>query len=233
MKELSHFSKIQKSDMQPLIQFLKKRIQSELPHSDIRKEGLSPSMLQLLLEEEKNAAQQFKKRPPRICAVMMAIYEHGNDLYLPMMLRPKKSRAHPGQISFPGGKKEKEDQDLIDTAIRETQEEVDVTVPKANVIGALTPVYIPPSNSMVTPILAYLDEKPTYTIEPNEVERALDIPIADLRNPANEAIKKVILTNGEYFEMPAFAVQDVLIWGGSARMIMELNKLLVEFDRLG
>lgn len=219
--------------MQELISFLKKRVQIELPHSDIRKEGLDPKMLELLLEEERNATTQFKQKPPRICAVMMAVYEQEGALYFPMMLRPMKSRAHPGQISFPGGKKEKADQDLIETAIRETEEEVGVKVPRKNIIGRLTSVYIPPSNSLVTPILAYLDHKPTYTIAPDEVEIALDISIADLANPINKKVKKVVLTNGEYFEMPAFAVQDVLIWGGSARMIMEFNKLMKEYEMGG
>jgi len=145
-----------------------------------------------------------------------------------MMLRPTKSRAHPGQIAFPGGKKEKQDQDLIETAIREMHEEVGVLVPRENVIGALTSVYIPPSNSLVTPILGFLDKKPTYVIEPDEVERALDISLKDLSDPENKKAKKVILTNGEYFEMPAFAVSDVFIWGGTARMIQELNRLLAE-----
>ncbi len=218
--------------MQELIQFLQARLKKELPHSDIRKEGLDPKMLQLMLEEEENAVKRFKKIPPRICAVMMAIYEHDDSLYFPMMLRPQKSRAHPGQISFPGGKREKEDQDLIETAIRETHEEVGVIVPRTNIIGALTPVFIPPSNSLVTPILAHIKGKPSYTIAPDEVERALDISISDLNNPTNKKVKKVILTNGEYFEMPAFAVQDVFIWGGSARMIMEFNKLLREFRNI-
>jgi len=90
-------------------------------------------------------------------------------------------------------------------------------------------VYIPPSNSLVTPILGFLEEKPSYVIAPDEVERALDISLKDLGDPANEKVKKVILTNGDYFEMPAFAVSDVFIWGGTARMIQELNCLLEEW----
>jgi len=215
--------------MQELIQFLNQRLQEELPHHNIHKEGLDPKVLNLLMEEEKNAKEQFKKKPPRICAVMMAIYSHEGKLYLPMMLRPKKSRAHPGQISFPGGKAEEQDQDLIATAIREMEEEVGVLVPRANVLGDLTPIYIPPSNSLVTPIIGFLEEKPSYTPAPDEVERVLDVRMEDLANPANKRAKKVILTNGEYFEMPAYAVNDVFIWGGTARMIMELNKLMEEF----
>jgi len=217
--------------MQELIQFLKQRLPEELPHSDIHKEGLDPKVLNLLIEEEKNAQAQFKEKPPRICAVMMAIYPHENKLYLPMMLRPQKSRAHPGQISFPGGKREDQDQDLIETAIREMEEEVGVLVPRTNVLGDLTPIYIPPSNSLVTPIIGFLEEKPSYIPAPDEVERVLDVSMEDLANPTNKRAKKVILTNGEYFEMPAFAVNEVFIWGGTARMIMELNKLMEEFKK--
>jgi len=216
--------------MQELIQFLNQRLQKKLPHHDVRNEGLDPQMLRLLLQEEENTKIQFQKTPPRICAVMIAIYQETQQLILPMMLRPTKSRAHPGQISFPGGKREEQDQDLIETAIRETEEEIGVSVSRTNVIGSLTPVYIPPSNSLVTPIIGYLDGKPSYTPAPDEVDRVLDVKIEDLRNPANKKAKKVILTNGEYFNMPAFAVNDVFIWGGTARMIMELNKLVTEFE---
>jgi len=214
--------------MQDLIQFFKTRLQKELPHSNIHKEDLDPKTLKLLLEEERNAKTQFAKTPPRICAVMIAMYPHEGEIFLPMMLRPAKSRAHPGQIAFPGGKKEEQDQDLIDTARREMHEEVGVLVPRKNILGPLSSVYIPPSNSLVTPILGFLEKKPAYVIDPDEVERALDISIKDLANPANRKIKKAILTNGDYFEMPAFAVSDVFIWGGTARMIQELNKLLEE-----
>lgn len=214
--------------MQDLIQFFKTRLQKELPHSNIRNEDLDPKLLKLLLEEEANANAQFEKTPPRICAVMMALYPHQDEIYLPMMLRPVKSRAHPGQIAFPGGKREDQDQDLIATAIREMQEEVGVLVPRKNVIGALSPVYIPPSNSLVTPILGFLEEKPSYVIQPDEVERALDVSLKDLRDPVNRKVKKVILTNNDYINMPAFAVSDVFIWGGTARMIQELNRLLEE-----
>jgi len=214
--------------MQDLIQFFKTRLQKELPHSNIHKEGLDPKTLKLLLEEERNAKAQFQTKPPRVCAVMIAMYPHEGEIYLPMMLRPTKSRAHPGQIAFPGGKREDQDIDLIDTARREMHEEVGVLVPRENILGSLSSVYIPPSNSLVTPILGFLEAKPDYVIAPDEVERALDIAVKDLANPANRKIKKAILTNGDYFEMPAFAVSDVFIWGGTARMIQELNRLMEE-----
>ena len=93
--------------MQQLIKFLKERLQEELPHSNIHNENLPPKLVEFILAAEKAAKAQFAKKPPRICAVMMAFYEHEGNIYLPMMVRPDNSRAHPGQISFPGGKKKK------------------------------------------------------------------------------------------------------------------------------
>lgn len=216
--------------MQNLVSFFKNRLQHPLPLSDLRKEVTDPKVLADMLEEEANIKKKFKNAPPRVCAVMIVFYKDAGQFYLPFMLRPEKSRAHPGQISFPGGKKEKEDKDLIETAIRETHEEIGVIVPTEQVLGTLSSVYIPPSNSLVTPILAYLKEKPSYNPDPDEVDRVLDVRLEDLANPANKTAKKVIMTNGSWFEMPAFAVNDVLIWGGTARMIMEVNLLIAEME---
>ncbi len=213
-----------------LIQFLQHRLQHELPHATIEKEGLSPKLLALLKAEEVAAKAQFQRNPPRICAVMLAFYHYEKQWYLPMMKRPDKSRVHPGQIAFPGGRQEEVDTDLIDTAIREMEEEVGVAVQRTRVLGQLSSVYIPPSNSLVTPIVSFLEQPPIYTPDPSEVAEVLDVSLKDLRNPANKRIKKVILTTGDYLEMPAFQANDTLIWGGTARMIAEVNKLLKEME---
>lgn len=214
--------------MQRLISFLKVRLLEELPHHDIQKEGLSQKLVESLIEAENARNQQFMKEPPRICAVMIAFYPDSTGPFLPMMVRPDNIRAHPGQISFPGGKQEIEDQDLIATAIRETQEEIGVLVPRENILGELSPVYIPPSNSLVTPIVGFLAGKPSYVPDQAEVAEVLDVPLSDLQNPANRENKKVILSGGEWVHMPAFRSGKNLIWGATARMITELMKVLAE-----
>lgn len=214
--------------MEELIPYLKERLQHDLPHNDIRKEGLSEKLLDLLLKEEKNARARFATKPPRICAVMMAFYQKEEEWYLPMMLRPNHSRAHPGQISFPGGKQEEEDEDLIATAIRETEEEIGINVPKENILGNLTEIFIAPSNSLVTPIVAFLKSPPEYTPDEEEVAEVLDVKLKDLQNPENIRFRKVVLTNGDFFNMPAFQADKNFIWGGTARMISEMLKLLKE-----
>ncbi len=211
--------------MQRLINFLRVQLQKELPHSDIRNENLPQSLEKFILKAEQATKVQFAKKPPRMCAVMMAFYEHEGDTYLPMMLRPAYSRAHPNQIAFPGGKKEEQDVDLIETAIREMEEEIGVRVSRQNVIGQLSPVYIPPSNALVTPIVGFLDSKPQYIPDESEVAEVLDVRFEDLMNPNNISFKKVTLTNGESIEMPAYKANNTVIWGGTARMISEMVKL--------
>ena len=212
--------------MQDLISFLQARLNEELPHSDIRREGLPDKLLEVLIENESIRNTQMSARPPRICAVMIALYPKSSEVLMPMMLRPDNIRAHPGQISFPGGKEEPEDVDLIATAIRETVEEVGVEVPRSHILGALSPVYIPPSNSLVTPIVGYLGEPPEYEPDDQEVAEVFDVSLSTLRNPANRAVKKVVLADGQWLPMPAYRSGERLIWGGTARMISELVKVL-------
>lgn len=214
--------------MQHLIDFFKIRLEKELPHHDIRKEGLSDRLLELLLEAEQVYARKHSVNPPRICAVMIAFYQYKDDFFLPMMVRPSRSKVHPGQIAFPGGMQEAIDLDIIDTAIREMEEEVGVSVRRGSVLGKLSPVYIPPSNSLVTPIVSYLENPPSYTPDPREVAEVIDVKISDLQNPLNKKNKPVTLPNGEPLEMPAYHIDNRVIWGGTARMISELNKLLEE-----
>ncbi|MEZ4884152.1 MAG: CoA pyrophosphatase [Chitinophagales bacterium] len=216
--------------MQQLIDFLRQRLKGELPHQNIHNENLPAKLVEFILAEEKATKERLSKKPPRICAVMMAFYEHEGDVYLPMMLRPNNSRTHPSQIAFPGGKAEKEDADLIATAIREMEEEVGVRVHRDNIIGKLSPVYIPPSNALVTPIVGFLDHKPQYIPDHSEVAEVLDVHFNDLLNPDNIRIKKVPLINGDFLDMPAYAANDTLIWGGTARMISEMVKLMRTFD---
>ncbi len=214
--------------MQQLLDFLRIRLQKELPHTNIDNEDLPPKLVQFIKAAEKAERAQFAKKPPRICAVMLSFYEHEGELFSPMMLRPDYSRAHPGQVSFPGGKREEQDVDLIATAIREMEEEVGVSIPRENVIGALSSVYIPPSNTLVTPIVGFLEGKPSYTPDEREVAEVLDVKWKDLRNLENAGFKKVILANGTWINMPAYYANGKEIWGGTARMISEMVKMMEE-----
>ena len=207
---------------------LQELLQLPLPHHDIRKEGLDPVMLNFILGSKKAAEENMKKRPPRPCAVLVMLYQREKTWHTTLIVRPTTSRIHAGQLAFPGGKKEEEDANLQVTALRETSEEVGVEVHSNQVLGKLSTVYIPPSNTIVTPYVAYLSEPPSFTIQPDEVALVLEPELNELAAPTNVREKKVVMATGEMFPLPAFQIGEHLVWGGTARMISELNKLVAQ-----
>lgn len=170
-----------------------------------------------------------KMKPnPRISAVLLMLYEHQNILHFPLILRPQYDGVHGGQMALPGGGREAQDNDLTDTALRESFEEIGVTVPRNQVLGQLTPFYIPPSNSMVTPYVAFSNEKPTYNIDPNEVDRVVIGDIDTLQDPKNQILKPVTLANGIRFKAPAYQVDGETVWGATAMILAEFLQVLRE-----
>jgi 8-oxo-dGTP pyrophosphatase MutT (NUDIX family) len=205
--------------------FLINRLESELPYSNIEEEDLDELLKKFIIKEQKNPTKSH-----RICATMIALFEENGEIYFPCILRPQKSRVHPGQIAFPGGGREGQDKDLSDTAIRETLEEVGAIVPKSQIIGSLTNMYVPPSNSMITPKIAFLKERPIYQIDPNEVDKVIEVSISDLLNQDNHTIKTIQVKEGITVQMPAIQVGEYLIWGATARILKEFTLILKEMN---
>jgi 8-oxo-dGTP pyrophosphatase MutT (NUDIX family) len=152
----------------------------------------------------------------KLAAVMIIIFE--TEPMLLMTERPKTMNHHAGEISFPGGTWEKEDVDLLGTAIREAREELGIEISRSMVIGQLKPVTTLNSGFTITPFIVMLDQLPL--IVPNsEIESVLRMPlfsllktIEDDKDPSHKSI----------LEMYTFKFQDHLIWGASARMLKQI-----------
>jgi 8-oxo-dGTP pyrophosphatase MutT (NUDIX family) len=166
--------------------------------------------------------QTESQRKIRICAVLIVLFEHDQQIYIPFMARPDDGHVHSGQVSFPGGGREKEDNDLIDTALRETWEEIGVQIGRDQIIGALSDIYIPVSYSLVTPYVAFIPEKPTYRHDPKEVAQMIEVSLSELQNTDNQQEHTVTLPNKIRVKMPAYNVQGHFIWGATARILHEL-----------
>jgi len=170
-----------------------------------------------------------KMKPnPRVSAVLLVLYEQNGILHFPLILRPQYDGVHSGQMALPGGGREEQDGDLIDTAIRETYEEVGVTVPKQQVLGELSTFYIPPSNSLVTPVVAFSHETPSYKIDPNEVDRVVIGDVNTLKDPTNLTSKDIVLANGLKMKAPAYLVDGETVWGATAMILTEFLTVLQE-----
>lgn len=160
---------------------------------------------------------------PKKAAVLICFYpdEHG-EIYLALIRRNEYDGVHSGQISFPGGRYEEEDRDLIHTALREAEEETNIRQDNVQILGEITPVYIPPSNFLVNAVVGWTDKKPDFIAEVAEVQEILSIPLSELLNPANRQTKDIKHREYSIIDVPCFFIQGHIIWGATAMMLSEV-----------
>ena len=157
--------------------------------------------------------------------VLLLLYPKENDLYIAFIQRTEYNGPHSGQISFPGGKKEKSDKNIIETALRESQEEVGINPEHVEVIGELTPLHIPISNFIVYPVVGIYNSTPKFKIDPTEVERIIEIKINDFKNPEN-CNSKEFKYGDLSFTAPIYNPNNITIWGATAMILCEFLDIL-------
>lgn len=177
--------------------------------------------LRLKFDKEKIAA-----RNPRESAVMPIFYpNHTNETCFLLILRPNYNGTHSGQVSFPGGKIEKQDKTLLDTALRETFEETGIPQSKIQLFREVSKTYIPPSNFWVTPFLGYIDYTPIF-VKNNEVEQFIEVKIQDLLNENSLTTKIIDTSYMKKVEVPCFKLSDHIVWGATAMILSEIKDLI-------
>lgn len=164
----------------------------------------------------------------RRAGVMATLFPKDNDWHIVFIERNKNDQdTHGGQISFPGGKAEPEDSTMLNTALRETEEEVGISQKDIKVLGSLSEVYIPVSNFNVYPYVGFLDFQPNYTIQEEEVFRVLEVPISHFQN---ETVKRTTdVPINKYLTLknvPYYEVDNQVLWGATAMMVSELMEVI-------
>ena len=158
----------------------------------------------------------------KLASVLVVIY--GKEPFILMTEKAKSLKVHGGEISFPGGKWCAKDQDLLETAIRETEEELSLQISREQVIGQLDNVITLNSKYKITPFVAILEN--ISPLKPNsEVKSILNIPLASFlktmtkdTNPEHISIK----------EMYTLTFEKYNIWGASARILRQIFMLFSE-----
>jgi len=167
-------------------------------------------------------------RNPKKSAVLAILYPNeSKELQMVFMLRKTYKGVHSNQIGFPGGKVEKEDNNLLATALRETFEEVGVAASDITIVKELTQTYIPPSNFLVQPFLGICKVKPTFVLDEVEVERLITIPLANILNNNFVSSKKITTSYATNIEVPVFKFEEEIVWGATAMMLSEIKELLL------
>lgn len=159
--------------------------------------------------------------PPRRGGVLVLLYPHATVLHVPLILRPTYNGVHSGQVSFPGGRQEEGDANLVATALREADEEVGIPPGEVEIVGHLSKLYIEPSNFEVYPTVGWMAQRPAFRTDPHEVERLLEVPLADFQNPANRYEEKWNL-RGRQVHVPFYRIQGQAVWGATAMILSEL-----------
>lgn len=167
----------------------------------------------------------------RESAVAIMLFEQEDQFHCTLIQRPSYEGNHSGQISFPGGKRDPQDKNLQSTAMRECMEEVGIDLRKAEMLGKLTPVYIPVSNFHVEPYAFFYPETPEFTPDEREVEFILTITMESLLDESAVSQMDVPMPNGGMLRnVPCFLIEGRQIWGATALILNELKTLLGLID---
>jgi 8-oxo-dGTP pyrophosphatase MutT (NUDIX family) len=190
--------------------------------------GLPGTEVQWQMASSDRMVRNFPRTPSddaRAASVLILLYPNNGSVYTVFMQRPDYNGVHGGQISFPGGKQEPSDENAIHTALREANEETGIDTGKLEIIGTLTPLFIPVSNTLVTPVVAWIGEKPAFHHDINEVVFLFD---ADIRRFYDPAILKTkpLLVGEETLDVRYYDYEGNVIWGATAMILHELLVIL-------
>ena len=156
----------------------------------------------------------------RLASILVVIY--GQEPIVIMTEKPKHMKFHAGEISFPGGKLDSNDSDLLETALRETSEEIGLVISKDQVIGQLDPVVTLNSGFLILPFISLVNKIPKLLAN-SEVEKIFHIPLESfLKTESRDPDPSHNLIQ----EMYTFEYQSQIVWGASARILKQIQDCL-------
>ena len=155
-------------------------------------------------------------------AVLIPLYEEGGRLHAVFTKRPADMRRHAGEISFPGGRMD-DDEDLRDTALREAEEEIGLARERVQVVGALPPTGTIVTNYAVYPFVGLTGSGNAFRPNPMEVDQVVELALPDLIDGFE---RKRLIRRGVPIKTDTYTVGGHLIWGATARILGTLLERL-------
>lgn len=206
--------------MQDFFNWLQQRLSRPLPG-----EPAQLSMIHVRRPKLSEAPKEARKS-----AVLVLLHIQDKLPAVVLIERTADGGVHSGQIAFPGGRQEDTDVDFADTALREANEEVALKRDTVRVLGQLTGLYIPVSNFVVYPVLAFSASRPLLYPYDGEVSRILHVPLPELFSRKESVSVPVSGTTNMIMRVPAYLPEEhTIVWGATAMILAELEALWEEY----
>jgi len=156
--------------------------------------------------------------------VMILLYQREGSWHVALIRRPSTVMHHKDQIGFPGGELEA-GENFEQAALRETWEELGVYPDQVQIIGSLTPLYIPPSNFCIYPVVAIASSPLSFKPHPEEVAEVIEVPLIHLAEA--RTIRRETWKIGEQpVDVPFYGFKTHKIWGATAMVLAEFLEIL-------
>jgi 8-oxo-dGTP pyrophosphatase MutT (NUDIX family) len=156
-------------------------------------------------------------------AVLVPLYLEDGELHAVFTKRREDLRRHAGEISFPGGRYDEGERDLVATALREAEEEIGLPPDAVEIVGALQPTPTIATGYAVYPFVGMIEPGRTWTLSAQEVAEVIEFSLRDLLDGYG---RRRLVRRGVPIRTDTYVVGDHLIWGATARILSDL------FDRV-
>jgi len=190
-------------------------------------ESLAEQCGRLLLSPEEAAALDVRGRIDAAVLVPLYVQQDG-ELRAVFTRRRSDLRRHAGEISFPGGRQDIEEEDLRQTALRESEEEIGLPRDAVEIVGALTPTPTVVTNYAIYPFVGVIEAGHRWLPSTAEVAEVLELSLADLKRGYE---RKRLVRRGVPFRSDVYTADGQVIWGAPARILGDLLERLAPVIR--
>ena len=202
------------SEKEIIINALKNRLPGIISHKKL----LPPNRVLRAAPEDKSRVKKS--------SVLLLLFEEDEILKVLLIKRPRHMKHHPGQIALPGGRIEA-NESAVETALRETYEEIGISQQYIEILGELSEFYVEVSRFQIKPIVGWLKSIPAMKINPDEVEKIILFPIKNFKPPYNN--HKLETLTGK-LDVPCIEFEKEIIWGATAMILSEFYDVLHQME---
>ena len=199
------------------------KIKELIIDSNVSQLKMAPPFRKDLLELTRNNYKNSKN-----AGVTILFHPYNQRVCFTLILRNEYNGVHSNQVSLPGGSYEENDNNIFDTALRETNEEIGVDVNVVKLIRKLQNVYVPPSNYDISPFMIYSENHLKFFKDENEVKEIINVDLEQLLDNINIVNTKGLNVSDRYLNkpVPAYKLNGFFVWGATAMILSEVKDII-------